>query len=141
MSRDAYRGTGFELKLVERSAARRLITVPKDHYCWISELSETALAASIVRDFGELRGAIVRMQIPAIVTDQTIRRITKIFQDCGVSAVRIASRDKHDVLPSPAESVRATCTMREVVMEMALASTRREELARLLDECLTKAGV
>lgn len=140
MSRNEFKGDGFMLRMHERPNARRLQTIPTDHKCW-DEQSSADISRAIIADFGDLKGAIIRLQVPAQVSDNRLREVAAEIQAFGPAALRIVTRVKPNLIPISLEGLRGKASFREVSLQLAQNSKRRAELEKLLDEYLTKVGL
>lgn len=82
--------------------------------------------------------AIVRVQPPSHVTDETIAAVRKFLTFKKVAIVKFGSRAAGTILPTKTMVRHAKAKARDVVMAMAEQSARAEELKALLDVELGK---
>jgi len=123
-----------KVEAVELSA-RRLVTIGPDHPWWAKLALESRETF-----YGEgFDGAIVRVRPPGSATDGHVEEVRSILAKFKVAAMRFESRAHAEVAPQPARRAEHK-SLREVVMEMAATSSRREELRVLLDYELAKVG-
>ena len=135
MSRDKFTGEGYALKVVDRKAARKLVTIPPDHVYWSKPPGLYAFPEDVT-------GAIVRVQPPPGATDEQVQALQESFAAVEVARVKVQpwSRAKEEIVLAPGQ-VHEGANAREVVQHMGHASPRAAELEPLLDELMTKHGL
>jgi hypothetical protein len=135
MSRTNFVGNGYALKVVERKAARRLVTIPPDHVYWSMQPGLYAFPEDVT-------GAIVRVQPPPGATDEQVRALQESFAAVEVARVKVQpwNRAKEEPIVRTTH-VHEGANAREIVQQMGRASPRAAELEPLLDELLSKQGL
>jgi hypothetical protein len=121
--------------------ARRLVTVGTNNpvWAWAKDWHE-----GVAYTIHDLLGAIVRLQPPADANDQQIAAVKKHLMSSGAAIVRTDSRAQAatllvKVMGKDGKEVDAPkLAPRQVVMEMAETSSRKEALKALLDLELAK---
>ncbi len=134
MSRDKFAGDGFSVEVVDRNA-RRLITIGPDHAYWALEPGNYALAE-------EVTGAIVKVQPPPGASDEQVRLLQAalVKGECARARVLPWSRAKEAVVAHKAP-MHERAGAREVVMSLAQASQRSEQVAPILEGLLAEVGL
>jgi hypothetical protein len=133
MARDKFKGKGYELRVVERERARRLVTIGPEHAFWSLEPGGLLVLPEPVEE------ALVRVQPPPGTTDAQVDAIRASLKAERAAAVRVLpwARAKDKAVPAKVV-VHESASVRDVVTAIANKSPRRTELLPLLDEILTE---
>lgn len=124
------------IEVVEREAARQLLTIEPDDSAWATGSLESSITS----------GALVRVRPPADASDEAIAGLRETLRSAGAAAVKVLPRaagTSFAVVPEGERERKAGRTIRQVVMERAEAAVTadRPALLQALDEALSEVGL